>query len=41
VRAKEGVRELGREGKSGDEGWGCSSPVYKGQGSAGERWPRW
>jgi hypothetical protein len=41
ARAKEGVRVLGREGKRGGEGRGCSSSFYKGRWSAEEGWPGW
>jgi hypothetical protein len=35
VRAKEGARELGREGERGGEGWGCSSPFIGAKGAPG------
>jgi hypothetical protein len=38
ARAKEGAKELGREGMRCGEIRGVSSPFYKGRGSAGEGW---
>jgi hypothetical protein len=38
VRAKEGAKELVREGMRCDEGRWVSSPFYTGRGSAGEGW---
>jgi hypothetical protein len=39
VRAKEGAKELGRDGMRCGEIRGVSSPFYIGRGSAGEGWP--
>jgi hypothetical protein len=41
TRAKEGMRELRREGKKGRWGPGVLVAFYKGWGSAGEGWPGW
>jgi hypothetical protein len=38
ARAKEGAKELGREGIRCGEGRGVSSPFYRGRGSTGEGW---
>jgi hypothetical protein len=41
TRAKEGARELRREGKRGGEGWGCSSPFLGVEGSPGRDGQGW
>jgi hypothetical protein len=39
ARAKEGAKELGREGMRRGESQGVSPSFYRGRGSAGEGWP--
>jgi hypothetical protein len=41
VRAKEGARELGREGKKERSGPGVLIAFYSGRRSAGEGWSGW